>query len=89
MPKGRKAGAKTGTTNDFAANWIVGVTPQYATAVWLGDPRGGAQHPLTKVKAYETTATSPAPNWPARCGRTPWRASTRACRPSRCRRPIR
>ncbi|MGW6174322.1 transglycosylase domain-containing protein [Arthrobacter sp. NPDC055138] len=55
MPKGRKAGAKTGTTNDFAANWIVGVTPQYATAVWLGDPRGGAQHPLTTVKAYGKT----------------------------------
>jgi membrane peptidoglycan carboxypeptidase len=55
MPKGRQAGAKTGTTNDFAANWIVGVTPQYATAVWLGDPRGGAQHPLKTVHAYGKT----------------------------------
>lgn len=49
---GREAGAKTGTTNDFAANWIVGLVPQYATAVWLGDPRGGTQYPLTKVHAY-------------------------------------
>ncbi|HEX9086108.1 MAG TPA: penicillin-binding protein, partial [Arthrobacter sp.] len=49
---GREAGAKTGTTNDFAANWIVGLVPQYATAVWLGDPRGGTQYPLTMVHAY-------------------------------------
>ena len=31
----REAGAKTGTTNDFAANWIVGGTPQLVAAVWL------------------------------------------------------
>lgn len=49
---GREAGAKTGTTNDFAANWIVGLVPQYATAVWLGDPRGGTQYPLDMVHAY-------------------------------------
>lgn len=49
---GREAGAKTGTTNDFAANWIVGIVPQYATAVWLGDPRGGNAYPLNKVRAY-------------------------------------
>ncbi|MET4143985.1 transglycosylase domain-containing protein [Arthrobacter sp. UYCo732] len=49
---GREAGAKTGTTNDFAANWIVGIVPQYATAVWLGDPRGGQSFPLNKVRAY-------------------------------------
>ncbi|ACL42333.1 glycosyl transferase family 51 (plasmid) [Pseudarthrobacter chlorophenolicus A6] len=49
---GREAGAKTGTTNDFAANWIVGIVPQYATAVWLGDPRGGQAFPLNKVHAY-------------------------------------
>jgi membrane peptidoglycan carboxypeptidase len=55
QPKGREAGAKTGTTNDFAANWIVGATPQLSTAVWLGDPRGGAQYPLTMVQAYGTT----------------------------------
>lgn len=49
---GREAGAKTGTTNDFAANWIVGLVPQYVTAVWLGDPRGGTQYPLNMVHAY-------------------------------------
>lgn len=49
---GREAAAKTGTTNDFAANWIVGFTAQYASAVWLGDPRGGNQYPLDLVHAY-------------------------------------
>lgn len=49
---GREAGAKTGTTNDFAANWIVGFTAQYASAVWLGDPRGASQYPLDYVRAY-------------------------------------
>jgi membrane peptidoglycan carboxypeptidase len=53
--KGREAGAKTGTTNSFAANWIVGGTPQLMAAVWLGDPRGGAQHPLKRVEAYGRT----------------------------------
>ncbi|MET1156513.1 transglycosylase domain-containing protein [Arthrobacter sp.] len=51
----REAGAKTGTTNDFTANWIVGGTPQLTAAVWLGDPRGGAQYPLTKLTAYGKT----------------------------------
>lgn len=54
-PRGREAGAKTGTTNDFAANWIVGGTPQLMAAVWLGDPRGGAQYPLKRVTAYGKT----------------------------------
>lgn len=27
---------KTGTSNDFADNWFVGVTPQYVGAVWYG-----------------------------------------------------
>lgn len=52
---GREAAAKTGTTNDFAANWIVGFTPQLVTSVWLGDPRGGSAHPLDTVQAYGRT----------------------------------
>lgn len=48
-------GAKTGTTNNNSANWTVGTTRQYATAVWLGDPRGGQKHPLKSVQAYGTT----------------------------------
>ena len=36
---GRPAAGKTGTTNSSAATWFAGFTPQYATAVWVGDPR--------------------------------------------------
>lgn len=49
---GRQAAAKTGTTNDWADAWIVGHTPQYATAVWTGDPRGGSAYPLTSFVMY-------------------------------------
>lgn len=49
---GRETAGKTGTTDDSAANWTVGMTPQFATAVWVGDPLGGFQHPLTRVTAY-------------------------------------
>jgi len=33
----RPAGAKTGTTNDFRDNWIIGYTPQLVTGVWCGN----------------------------------------------------
>lgn len=33
---GRPGGAKTGTTDDNQDIWIVGFSPQYATAVWVG-----------------------------------------------------
>lgn len=49
---GRETGGKTGTTDDSAANWTVGITAQFATAVWVGDPRGGQAYPLTRVVAY-------------------------------------
>lgn len=49
---GRKAAGKTGTTNDNAATWFAGFTPQAATAVWVGDPRGGSRYPLRNVRAY-------------------------------------
>lgn len=48
-------GAKTGTTNNNSANWTAGTTRQFATAVWLGDPRGGQKYPLKSVNAYGTT----------------------------------
>ncbi|MHB1295433.1 MAG: transglycosylase domain-containing protein [Anaerolineae bacterium] len=33
----RPAAVKTGTTNDFYDAWTVGYTPQYVTAVWVGN----------------------------------------------------
>ena len=52
---GRETAGKTGTTDDSSANWTVGMTPQFATAVWVGDPRGGFAFPLTRVNAYGRT----------------------------------
>jgi membrane peptidoglycan carboxypeptidase len=54
-PAGRPAGGKTGTTDNSGANWTAGMTPQYATVVWVGDPRGGQRYPLTQVRAYGRT----------------------------------
>lgn len=33
-------GAKSGTTDDVRDTWCAGITPQYAMAVWIGDPQG-------------------------------------------------
>jgi membrane peptidoglycan carboxypeptidase len=52
---GHETGGKTGTTDESSANWTVGMTTQYATGVWVGDPRGGVQYPLTSVQAYGRT----------------------------------
>ena len=46
---GRPAAGKTGTTDNHAAVWFVGFTPDMAAAVWVGDPRGGQQHPMSNV----------------------------------------
>jgi len=46
---GRPAARKTGTNEAFSSAWFVGYTPQLATAVELGDPRGGPTHPLTDI----------------------------------------
>lgn len=68
---GRPAAGKTGTTDDYSAAWFAGYTPDLATAVWVGDPRGGGQHPLRGDGAciggtcYGIIygATVPAPIW--------------------------
>lgn len=52
---GREVAGKTGTTSSAAAAWFAGFTPQYASAVWIGDPRGGYQYPLHNVVAYGQT----------------------------------
>ena len=46
---GRPAAGKTGTTDNHAAVWFVGYTPDLAAAVWVGDPRGGQQFPMSHV----------------------------------------
>jgi membrane peptidoglycan carboxypeptidase len=57
---GRPAAGKTGTTDNSSAVWFNGFTPQYETAVWLGDPRGGFKYPLSSVRLYGQTISSVA-----------------------------
>ncbi|MEV7009524.1 transglycosylase domain-containing protein [Streptosporangium sp. NPDC051022] len=46
---GRPAAGKTGTTDGYTAAWFAGFTPDLASAVSLGDPRGAFKHDLTGV----------------------------------------
>ncbi|WP_433256860.1 transglycosylase domain-containing protein [Streptosporangium sp. CA-135522] len=46
---GRDAAGKTGTTDDYAAAWFAGFTPDLAGAVSIGDPRGSQEHKLNDV----------------------------------------
>lgn len=65
----RPAAGKTGTVDSYAAAWFVGYTPKLASAVWVGDPRGGRNHPLRNItiggEYYDKIygATLPAPIW--------------------------
>jgi membrane peptidoglycan carboxypeptidase len=65
----RPAAGKTGTTNDSAAVWFAGFTPDIAAAVWVGDPRGGFAHPMKDItidgKYYSQVfgSTLPGPIW--------------------------
>lgn len=66
---GRPAVGKTGTTDGSTAAWFAGYTPNAATAVWVGDPRGGFRYPLTNVTIGGNYygqiygATLPGPIW--------------------------
>lgn len=65
----RPVAGKTGTTNESAAVWFAGYTPQVAAAVWVGDPRGGFAFPLKDVTINGTYyrqvfgGTFPGPIW--------------------------
>jgi len=60
---GRPAAGKTGTTQNYADALFVGYTPQVATAVWVGYPKGQIPMvpPLTERKVYG--GTFPALIW--------------------------
>lgn len=52
--KGWKFGFKTGTTNDSKDGWMVGISPQYAVATWVG------YHDRTKeLSGFMETMTQP------------------------------
>ncbi|MFI6502386.1 transglycosylase domain-containing protein [Nonomuraea typhae] len=46
---GRDAAGKTGTTDGYTAAWFAGYTPNLASAVSIGDPRGAFSHDLIGV----------------------------------------
>lgn len=70
----RPAAGKTGTTSDFKDAWFIGLTPQYATVVWVGyddnTPHGltGASGALPIwvdfMKAQHQNLKSKDFNWP-------------------------
>jgi penicillin-binding protein 1A len=60
---GRPAAAKTGTANDYTNAWLVGHTPVYATAVWVGFP--DANVPMYDIAGFSrvTGGSIPALIW--------------------------
>ncbi len=60
---GRPAAAKTGTSDQYANAWLVGYTPDYATAVWVGHPEGNV--PMYGVAGFSrvTGGSIPALIW--------------------------
>lgn len=61
---GRPVAGKTGTTENLGAAWFAGFTPQFASAVWVGDPRGPS-YSLYNVLGYSRVygGTLPATVW--------------------------
>ncbi len=49
---------KTGTTNDLRDNWTVGYTPEYLTAVWVGNNDNSAMN-----RSLVSGVTGAAPIW--------------------------
>ncbi|WP_017605447.1 transglycosylase domain-containing protein [Nocardiopsis alkaliphila] len=66
---GRPAAGKTGTTDGAAYAWFAGHTPNLASAVVVGDVRGGEQNPLQGVTIGDRYygivygGTLPGPIW--------------------------
>jgi penicillin-binding protein 1A len=84
---GRQVAGKTGSTDENTDAWFVGVTPQLATAVWMGAPEGrvpmynvgifpkvfGGTYPAMIFRAYMANVLSGAPplGFPAPAPPTP------------------
>ncbi len=71
MSLGRPAAGKTGTTDNSAAVWFCGYTPDLAGCAWVGDPRGGSKYNMSDVVINHVRytpvygASIPGPIWKA------------------------
>ncbi len=71
MALGRPAAGKTGTTDDSAAVWFCGFTPDLAGCAWAGDPRGGFKYKMSDIVINHVRytpvygASIPGPIWKA------------------------
>lgn len=54
---GHEVAVKTGTTNDLRDNWTIGYTPEYLTAVWVGNNNN------SEMSAVVSGVTGAAPIW--------------------------
>ena len=76
---GREVAGKTGTTEQNTDAWFNGFTPQLATSIWMGDPKGrtpmynvggltvfGGTYPARIWAAYTKAALGNAPRSPSR-----------------------
>lgn len=61
----RQVAGKTGTSETNIDAWFNGITPQLATTVWMGDPKGRTpmQYPQTPISVFG--GTYPASIWHA------------------------
>ena len=58
------AAGKTGTAENYQDAWFVGFTPQLASAIWMGDPKG--EVPMVGVQGINVVGGSfPAQAWSA------------------------
>ncbi len=55
--KGKTVSVKTGTTNDLRDNWTIGYTPNFLTAVWVGNNNN------TSMSNVASGVTGAAPIW--------------------------
>lgn len=87
IPSMRPVAWKTGTSNGFRDAWAIGITPQYAIGVWVGNATGEGKPGLTGARTagpvlFEALNLLPAPT-PAWFSRPEGRfAEAEVCVPS-------
>jgi penicillin-binding protein 1A len=63
LDDGRPQAGKTGTTSDYADAWFCGYTPDLATCVWVGYPKGRITMENVEGEGVVSGPTLPAQIW--------------------------